>query len=212
MFSRLKAPLIDLLLAIAAGFCISIGGAVYFSCSNKIVGSFLFGLGLSAIIVFKFNLFTGKVGYIPASRPVYLLQLLWIFIGNFLGVYIGAAIQKLTRIADTLVQTAKSVVAVKLSDNLISLFILGIFCGVMMYIAVEASKRTPEGSALQVAMILLPIAVFILCGFEHCIADLYYFALAGFTPSAWLRIGVIALGNGLGSVLFHLTANLRKSA
>ncbi|MBQ8382437.1 MAG: formate/nitrite transporter family protein [Clostridia bacterium] len=212
MLSWLKERTIDLLLAVFAGICISVGGAVYFSCPNKIVGSFLFGLGLCTIIFFKLNLFTGKVGYIPANRPVFLLQLLLIWIGNFLGVFLGAWLQKLTRIGDALVASAKSVTAIKLEDSLASLFVLGIFCGMMMYIAVEGSRRVPAGSAVQLAIILLPVAVFILCGFEHCIADLYYFALAGFTSAAWLRIVVITVGNGLGSVLLHLAANLRKNA
>ncbi len=208
MLSRIKAPLFELLLAIVAGLCISVGGAVYFSCPTKIVGAFLFGLGLTAIVVFKFNLFTGKVGYIPANRPIFLLKLVWYFLGNFLGVFLGATLQKLTRFGDGLMQTAKLVTAAKLADDLLSLFILGIFCGIMMYIAVEGAKRTPAGSILQVAMILLPIAVFIFCGFEHCIADLYYFSLAGFSGSAWLRIAVIALGNGIGSVLFYFAVQL----
>lgn len=53
----------NLILSIYSGLCIGLGGTAYLSCDNKILGSFLFGLGLFTILNFGFNLFTGKVGY-----------------------------------------------------------------------------------------------------------------------------------------------------
>lgn len=211
MIARIKTIAADLLLATVAGLCISVCGAVYFSCPNAVVGSFLFGLGLCTIIFFELKLYTGKVGYAADNHPSHLLHLLLVWFGNYLGVWLGATLQKLTRVGDKLTEASKAVVATKLDDSLLSLFILAVFCGLMMYIAVEGARRTPDGSTVQLALVLLPVAVFILCGFEHCIADLYYFSMAGFTPRAWLCIAVITLGNSVGSILLHFAVNLKNT-
>ena len=50
----------DFVKAVLSGFMIGIGGTVYLSCSNKIVGAFLFTIGLITICEFGFNLY--KIG------------------------------------------------------------------------------------------------------------------------------------------------------
>lgn len=212
MIHRIRKIAIDLMHASAAGICVSIGGAVYLSCPNKLLGSFLFGVGLCAILFFKLLLFTGRVGYLPANKLSYIPWLGLVWLGNCLGVWAGAFLQKFTRIGDGLTAAAQPIVAVKSQDSLLSLFILSIFCGVMMYIAAEGTRRTPYGSVFQLSLVLLPVAVFILCGFEHCIADVYYYALTGFSWDALLRILIITAGNSLGSVLLHMGVSHHEPA
>ena len=62
--SFIKSNLKTLVLAIAAGFCIGIGGIVFLMQDSKLAGAFLFAIGLLTILVFKFNLFTGMIGYL----------------------------------------------------------------------------------------------------------------------------------------------------
>ncbi len=197
----------DFCLSALAGICIAIGGTVYLCCSNQTVGVFLFSLGLLTIIFFKLNLFTGKVGYLLSEKPSYLLFLIVVWLGNAAGAIATALLEKHTRISSALTASAQTAADIKSSDSLLSLFILGIFCGIMVYIAVQGTKSTESG-AVKVTLTVLPIAVFIFCGFEHCIADIYYFALVGFTPSAWLRILIITLGNSVGAIVFHLLSRL----
>ena len=45
--------------AILAGMLIGMGGTVFLSQSNPVVGSFLFAIGLFTIVVFQLHLFTG---------------------------------------------------------------------------------------------------------------------------------------------------------
>ena len=52
-----------LIKSILAGIMIGIGGTIYLSLDNKIVGSILFAIGLFVIVVYSFNLYTGKIGY-----------------------------------------------------------------------------------------------------------------------------------------------------
>ena len=44
--------------------------------------------------------------------------------------------------------------------------------------------------------------MFILSGFEHCVANMFYYSLAGVWGSgqAWLSMAVMVLGNSAGSV------------
>lgn len=45
--------------AVYSGLCIGIGGMVYLNCENKVVGAFMFCIGLLTILLFGFNLYTG---------------------------------------------------------------------------------------------------------------------------------------------------------
>ena len=93
---------------------------------------------------------------------------------------------------------------VKLGDSLFSLLVLAVFCGLLMFVAVDGYRRTQHPLIL-----LMCVAAFILCGFEHCIADMFYFSLAGAPAhAALLRLAVITLGNGIGSVLIPLLRKL----
>ena len=59
--------------------------------------------------------------------------------------------------------------------------------------------------------LLFGVTVFILCGTEHCVADMYYFSIAGmWNPHTLLCLIVITLGNAFGGVLFPLMRRLRK--
>ena len=63
-------------LAVLAGIAIGIGGIVYLTMENKIVGALLFTVGLYTICVHGLNLFTGKAGYLVVQPVSYLLDLL----------------------------------------------------------------------------------------------------------------------------------------
>ena len=54
--------------AVLAGMAISLGGIVFLSVENKVIGSLLFAVGLLTILAFKLNLFTGKAPYICQNK------------------------------------------------------------------------------------------------------------------------------------------------
>ena len=81
-----------------------------------------------------------------------------------------------------------------------SLFLLAVFCGFLMFIAVDGYKQS--GSPV---ILFLGVGAFILCGFEHCIADMFYFSVAGMWPAqAAAAVLVITLGNSVGGILIPL--------
>ena len=168
------------------------------------MGAFLFGLGLFTILTFGFDLFTGKVGYAVENKPKYLVYLLIVWVGNLIGTVTCGYIIAVTRIGGNLVEKASAIVETKCNDNFVSLFVLAIFCGMLMFIAADGYKniKNPTG---QMLVIFLPVMVFILSGFEHSIADMFYVSAAqNWNIDTALRILVITAGNAVGGIFIPL--------
>ena len=194
-----------LILAILGGASIGMGGIVFLSLENKVIGALMFTVGLYTICVHGLNLFTGKVGYLVEQPPAYLLDLTVIWIGNWIGTWLAAMGANASRIHG-IAETAAGMCSVKLNDSMTSLFLLGIFCGALMYIAVEGYKQTKNPAILFVC-----VAAFILSGFEHCIADMFYFSVAdAWSGQALLRTLVITAANGVGGVMIPLAKKWKE--
>ncbi|MBO8463898.1 MAG: formate/nitrite transporter family protein [Firmicutes bacterium] len=195
--------------SILAGVSISIGGTVFLSLDNKIVGSIFFSLGLFAVCTFGFNLFTGKVGYIFEQKPSYLLFLLQVWVGNLIGSLIVGYSLRLTRISG-ISEKAKALCDVKLGDSPLSIFILAIFCNILMFIAVDGFKTNQHEIGKYIGVFMCVI-VFILCGFEHCVANMFYFSIAGvWNGHTILYLLIMTLGNACGGVLIPLARRLQN--
>jgi len=124
-----------------AGMLISFGGLIFLSVRHIsiIAGGFLFAFGLFCVIVFKLHLFTGKIGYLIDNKIKYVFELLVILLGNFIGAILIGLLAK--PIFPNLLPLVKEITNNKLSNNLLSCFILSFFCGIMIFIAVEVSKK-----------------------------------------------------------------------
>ena len=190
--------------AIIAGILIGMGGTVYLAQENSVVGSFLFAVGLFTIVIFQLHLFTGKIGYLPFQKPNYLIELAITWLGNLVGTFVCATMVRNSRIGDGLMDKVEGIVEVKLSDSFLSLFLLAIFCGFLMFIAVDTFKKQ-SGSTVKVIAIFVPVMVFILSGFEHVIADMYYFSLAqSWSGHCLMAVVVMTLGNSVGGMLIPI--------
>ena len=192
---------------IYAGIMIGIGGCAYLSLENPRAGSFFFSIGLLMICMYGMNLYTGKIGYILINKLNYIFELLLSLLGNFIGTFLVARVLMLTRI-NTIAAKAMKMSAIKLNDGLLSIFILAVFCGMLMYIAVNNYKKSTNEIGKYVG-IFMCVMVFILCGFEHCVANMFYFSVA----SVWswktlLYMLIMVLGNSLGSVIIAYFYNL----
>lgn len=189
--------------ALLAGISIALGGTAYLSLENKVAGALFFTVGLFVICVFKLHLFTGKVCYVFDDLPGYAADLPFIWLGNLAGTALAALALRLTRVGPALAEKAAGLCQNKLADSPWSIFILAIFCNVMIYIAVEGFGRAPHDLGRYLAL-FLGVAVFILCGFEHCVANMYYFSVAGaWSAKAFGYLLVMTLGNAVGGVAFH---------
>lgn len=196
--------------AVLAGMAIAIGGLAFLSVDSKVLGSALFTVGLFTVCTMGLNLFTGKVCYVFQNDRDYALALPVIWIGNLAGTGLIALFAGLTRNAPALAEKAAGMCQVKLDDNLVSLFFLGILCNILIYIGVEGYRNIPHEIGKYLAL-LFGVMVFILCGTEHCVADMFYLWIGGsWNARAVACILAITLGNAVGGVLFPLLRSLQN--
>ena len=194
-------PFKDWIYAVIAGACIALGGTVFLSLDNKVLGAFFFTIGLFTICTFGFNLFTGKVCYSIGAGKNYILFLVIVWVGNLVGTLVVALLEHTTRIAPAIMEKAQGMCATKLGDNAWSLFVLAFFCNICIYIAVDGFKSNPHELGKYLSLVF-GVTVFILCGFEHSVADMYYFSIAGmWSFKTFLYIIVITLGNAAGGLV-----------
>ena len=200
---------------IMAGVFIGIAGTVFLAVPIPIVGAFLFGFGLLTILCNNFKLFTGAVGYLASqgrNTPAYLWTLALIWGGNLLGCFAVGSAVRFTRVAvlSGIVAKAQAICAAKTADSWSSLLILAFFCGILMYLAVDTFKRDLP-PVIRLINVFLCVMVFILSGFEHCIANMYYFSVAGvWSVNTLLAVLLMTLGNSLGGWLVPLADKLRN--
>lgn len=178
--------------AVYAGFMIGIGGIVYLAVDNKIAGSMLFSFGLLTIVTQGFYLYTGKIGFVKAWSE--LLDMAVVVTGNFAGTFIAAATAKLAHVNISSLELAER----KLDNSMGSVFFLSVLCGVMMYLAIDNYNKSKN-----IVFIIAPVMIFILSGFEHSVANMFYFHLAGeYGLKMWAWLLVMIIGNGVGAKLF----------
>ncbi len=204
------------LYAILAGFCIGLGGTIFLRLKDafpggNVVGALLFTIGLFTVCTRGYALFTGKACYLfDNPLPGYLLDLLVFWVGNLLGTMLLAGLEHLTVLvgAETGINvTARGLVEGKMAGPYLSLFVLGILCNIFIFIAVNGYANNPHPVGKYLAL-FLGVSVFILCGTEHSVADMYYWSVSGVLyeqpGESFLRLAVISLGNIVGGVFLPL--------
>jgi nitrite transporter NirC len=194
---------------IFAGIMISIGGSVFLSCMgiNKILAACLFSVALLCICLQGYSLYTGKIGFIVSdhSREAVSTLLLGL-LGNVIATLVfGIALGYAT---PSIKDAAVMICEAKLDQELPAAFIRACFCGVLMYQAVSIFKNHNK----NIVGILFCIPVFILSGFEHSIANMFYFSAAGiFSLDVVIYIFVVIAGNSMGAILFDLPSVFKKT-
>ena len=195
--------------AIAAGIAIGIGATVYLGIENRIIGAIMFCVGLFGICAFGMNLFTGKIAYVLENKNYAELAIIWL--GNLVGSFICALPMRF--IKPQLAETAVQLVSNKFAYDVLSLFVLSVLCGILVYIAVD-NFRNSSNDVSKVVGIFIAVPAFILCGFEHSIANMCY-CIFGVTDlqtfgKAVVLVLVSTFGNGLGSIVFRWLIQTKK--
>lgn len=190
--------------SILAGIMIAIAATAYLSIGG-IAGACLFSLGLMTILVFKWDLFTGKAGLLVTGE-IKISELIEIWFGNLVGVFIGISIVLMAPIGEELSQKAQEILAIRNANSQFMNFILGIGCGLLMYIAVNGFARS--GNYL---FVIFPVMSFILIGFNHCVADMYYICMSCRSFSDFSSLIGTTFGNLLGCCAVPLLLHTEKN-
>lgn len=179
--------------SVLSGMLIGIGVVVNIQVENRYIGAMLFSLALLTIIKCDLKLFTGKIGFIGKTK---ISDLIYMFIGNLVGIYLVIifAIEKIG--TDTFIQLAEN----KFSNTPENLFCYGLLCGILMFIAVYCK---------QTVITIFCIMTFILSGWEHCIADFPYLCYV-FSFETLVKYICIVFGNSVGAMFTYVLIEKEK--
>ena len=180
---------------IKAGIMIAIGGSVFLSCENRYIGAILFSVALLCICLKGYSLFTGKVGYLPENHSKEAVKILLCgLLGNIVStILLGYAVSFAN---PALGEAAKVICEAKLSQEALQTFVRAFFCGVLMYMAVSTYRE--KGT---LAGIFFCVPVFILSGFEHSIANMFYFGASGMiNMDSIIYLAVVIAGISVGGM------------
>ena len=219
-------------LGMTAGLLIGLGAVVSSTAAHgldntgmvRMVSGLLFPVGLCMVILLGTELFTGNVLMVTAAidKRITWGQLArnWgiVYVGNFVGAVGLAALMAFFGQLDIgngalAVYTAK-VAAYKANLPWANAFVLGIFCNLLVCVAVYLGNTAQETSG-KILGIFIPIMTFVCCGFEHCVANMYYVpagifanmnaAYTGLIADAGINTAVLNFGTFITSNLIPVT-------
>lgn len=155
--------------SVLAGVCIGIAGFGYLV-TRDIIGSVLFAFGLLTVVGYKLKLYTGTAGFIQKGEEG---KLLLILLGNIFGCLL---VSLMARMSPFEIQaSAQSVLEGRLAIGPLRGGALAIGCGFIMTTAVTFAR---QGNNLP---LLFGVPLFIVCGFPHCVADVFYYLTVPFS-------------------------------
>lgn len=190
-----------------AGLMVAIGGSVFLACDNRYAGAVLFSVALLSICMFGFSLYTGKIGFVVENHSKSnITEVACGLLGNLIGTLVFGLL--VSYALPNLHKAAFAACERRLTQLPMETFVRGVFCGVLMYTAVWIFHKKKSISG-----ILFCVPVFILAGFEHSVADMFFFALAElFTLRAAMFILLVVAGNTLGGMLIPLVQAMKGRA
>ena len=214
------------LFGIFAGLAIGLGSLVYTVVSayltdttGMIFASALFSVGLILVCTLGLQLYTGKIGVVfdgETKREVgYNAICLPIMLaGNTIGALVLGIIchfifMNVPEVANRIAAIAQG----KIASN--TVFLQGILCGALVYIAVYLYKNL-QNYGMKIIGIITAVTLFVYCGFQHCIANMFYFGMDFNWKIEYLwNILIVILTNSIGALLVrcivHLTAILKTN-
>lgn len=180
-----------------AGICIGIAGFGYLA-EKSIIGAVLFAFGLLTVVHYGLRLYTGTAGFIKKGEVG---KLLFILFGNIIGCLAVALMVRCSPMP--LQETAQKILEGRLAVGPLKGGILAIGCGFIMTTAVTFARKS------QNLPLLFGVPLFIMCGFPHCVADVFYYLCVPFSFIGENLIDVlifyvsIVFGNFVGCNLYR---------
>lgn len=191
-----------LLLGFFAGLFISFAGiaattataTMETASAGRLIAAIVFPAGMAMVLIAGSELFTGNNLIIISvlEKKVTVAKMLknwfFVYIGNFLGAMFVAAMVTYGHVPDLFGgKLAEAVInsgVIRTSMNFSDSLIKGILCNILVCIAVWMSFASKDVSG-KLLISFWPVMLFVLCGFEHCIADMYYCMAALFTSAEY---------------------------
>ena len=191
-----------LILGVLAGAFVALG-ALFFTTTltgagaipygiGRLVAGLTFCLGLILVVLAGAELFTGNnlivMAYMNHRLPLSRLLRNWtlVYAGNFIGAIATAALVYLSgqyaNGGGAVGMTALGIGAAKASLGFFQAFFLGVLCNALVCLAIWLTMGA-HTTTDKVLAILFPITAFVVAGFEHSVANMYFLPLALFLKS-----------------------------
>lgn len=205
---------------------------------SRTVGGVIFPIGLILILIMGGELFTGNCLLVMgvADKRFSVKQFLKNIVTVYAGNLVGSAIISILVVKSGQLQYSQNALAAyaiktavgKTNLSFETALISGILCNILVCAAVILALAAKDAIG-KVFCIFFPIFVFVICGFEHCVANMYYittgimaaanpdFALKatelyGYTAQQLADLGIgtmfvnnllpVTIGNFLGGAVF----------
>ncbi len=173
----------------------------------RLVSACVFPAGMAMVLVAGSELFTGNnliiISVLQKKATVAGMLKNWffVFLGNFIGAGFVAVMVVYSHVPDLynglLAQKVVAAAMSRINQSFSEAFMRGVLCNILVCIAVWAAFAAKRVSG-KLLMSFWPVMLFVLCGFEHSIADIY-FGIAGIAAAG--EYGIAAAGLNFGSFL-----------
>jgi formate/nitrite transporter len=181
-----------LLMSVMAGIYIGLGAQGFILAYDSIfIRAAVFPVGLMLIILVGGELFTGNclMTFALLQKKIrassYVSVLLQVLAGNFLGGAIIAGLLYMGGVYNNPVMAARiiEIADAKLSLPFVQVVSKGILCNILVSSAVwfSVTSRDTTGKILGS---WFPVMFFVLCGYEHVVANMFYLPMASFLDSS----------------------------
>ena len=215
-----------LLLAIFAGMFIGLGahadiiavqtlGETVDVGFAKLIGASVFPVGIILVVIAGAELFTGNclisIAVMDKKTSIGKMLRNWsvVYAGNFIGSVILALLLVKSGLyaTEAMSEKALALASGKLSLTFYQALIRGIFCNVLVVLAVwmQAGAKDIPGKILAM---WFPVMLFVLSGFEHSVANMYFIPLGKFLGLniTWSQIWManlipVTIGNIIGGAI-----------
>lgn len=201
-----------------AGVAASVGGAL----GGKLASATIFPIGLTMVLLAGSELFTGNCLFLMPllRRNITAGHMLrnWVavYLGNLLGSVAVAFLVVQCGALDGIAEAAVAAAVTKAALPFGVALLRGVLCNFLVCLAVWMAFCAQSAGG-KVVSLFGPIFLFVLCGFEHSVANMYYIPAGIFLAengevtwlSLWQNLLPVTLGNmvggcGLGGILYLL--------
>lgn len=167
--------------------------------ANKFIGGLAFSLGLVLVVLTGADLFTSTVLTIIGKATG---QITWgalfrnwatVYVGNFIGAITLVGIMQLARHYEgdggLLGINYMHIAQHKLHHTFIQAVALGAMCNILVCLGVWMTYAGRSATD-KILAVILPVAMFVAAGFEHCVANMFQIPMAILTrtlagPEFW---------------------------
>ncbi len=212
-----------LLLGFFAGMFISFAGVAASTASTtlgqtspgRLIAAIIFPAGMSMVLIAGSELFTGNILIIISvlekrvKLKSMLKNLFFVYTGNLIGAFFVSVLVTYGHVPDLfngelaygIVNSGVSRTDLSFGDS----FAKGVLCNILVCLAVWMAFASKQVSG-KVMISFWPVMLFVLCGFEHCVADMYYCLCGIFTAAEYgIEAGTLNFSNFITHNLIPVT-------